>query len=225
MRENNVEYKIFDSGIQVLKVTLGEGEAIYADTGHMIAKSSSVQMKTRMVGGLFSSLKRKMTGATFFVTELVGPGTVYLSNIFPGKIAHIPVQGKGILAISHSFLATEKGVKYDTKLTKLTVGKFGGEGYFLAKFHGSGNLFLHGYGDVITEELKEGEEMQIEATHLMAFEEGMKYGIKFVGGITSMLFAHEGLFFINIKGPGRVWIQSLNSSFLTSVFMKYLNGK
>ena len=217
------QYHIFGGDIQFLKVILAEGESIYADAGHMVAKKGSVQMKTKMQGGLLGALKRELTGETFFVTEFIGPGDVYLSSVFPGKIVQIPLQGNGILAKAHSFLAAESNVKYDIKLTKISVGWLAKEGMFLAKFRGEGNVFLHGHGDVVMRELKDGEELQVEASHLLAFEEGMDYGVKFVGGIKSLLFAHEGLFFINIRGPGRVWIQSLTTEQLVALLMKYIS--
>ena len=37
----------------------------------------------------------------------------------------------------------------------------------------------------------------------------MGYDIKFVGGIKSALFGGEGLFFATLKGPGKIWLQSL----------------
>jgi uncharacterized protein (AIM24 family) len=35
------------------------------------------------------------------------------------------------------------------------------------------------------------------------------FDIQFVGGIKSALFGGEGLFFATLRGPGRVWLQSL----------------
>ena len=37
----------------------------------------------------------------------------------------------------------------------------------------------------------------------------MDYDIQFVGGIKSALFGGEGLFFATLRGPGRIWLQSL----------------
>jgi uncharacterized protein (AIM24 family) len=35
------------------------------------------------------------------------------------------------------------------------------------------------------------------------------YNIEFVGKIKSALFGGEGLFFATLRGPGRIWLQSL----------------
>ncbi|WP_338602860.1 TIGR00266 family protein [Sulfolobus tengchongensis] len=216
------EYEILGHDIQYLKVILSEGETIYADAGHMVAKQSSVEMKTRLRGGFFGGLKRALSGGSFFVTEFYGPGEVYLSGIFPGNIIQIPLQGNGILAEPHTFLSAESSVNYSEKLDKLTVGWLGGEGLFLAKFKGNGNLFLHSYGDVIIKDLADGETMQVEASHLMAFEEGMKYSVQTVGGLRSIFFAHEGLFFVTVTGPGRIWMHTLTAQQLAQAIQPFL---
>ncbi len=43
----------------------------------------------------------------------------------------------------------------------------------------------------------------------MAFQKQVDFDIQFVGGIKSAFFGGEGLFFATLRGPGRVWLQSL----------------
>lgn len=216
------QYEIQGDDLQYLKVYLSPNEGIYADAGHMILKDNTVTLQTKLRGGLLSGIKRALTGGSFFVTEFYGPGQVVLSGIFPGKIVQIPLQGRGILAESHSFLAAEATVNYDATLSRLTAGILGGEGLFLARFTGFGNLFLHSYGGLIVRDLQPGETIQVEASHLMAFEEGMPYSVQLVGGLRSIFFAHEGLFFVTITGPGRVWLHTLTAEQLASALIPYL---
>ena len=42
------------------------------------------------------------------------------------------------------------------------------------------------------------------------------YDIQFAGGVKTMLFGGEGLFYAVLRGPGRVWLQSLPFSRLAS---------
>jgi uncharacterized protein (AIM24 family) len=44
---------------------------------------------------------------------------------------------------------------------------------------------------------------------IVAFQPSVDYDIQFVGTFKSALFGGEGLFFATLKGPGRVWLQSL----------------
>ncbi len=132
------------------------------------------------------------------------------------------MQGGSILAEAHSFLGAETSVEYDSKMARLTAGWLGGEGLFLARFRGLGHLFLHAYGGLMTKDLAPGETIQVEASHLMAFQEGMNYSVQMVGGLRSVFFAHEGLFFVTITGPGRVWLHTLTAEQLASALIPYL---
>jgi uncharacterized protein (AIM24 family) len=107
-------------------------------------------------------------------------------------------------------------------MARLSVGILGGEGLFLARFYGNGNLFIHSYGGLYMRDLAPGEIIQVEASHLMAFQDGMQYSVSRVGGLKSLLFAHEGLFFVTLQGPGRVWIHSLTAEQLAASLIPYL---
>ena len=58
-------------------------------------------------------------------------------------------------------------------------------------------------------DLKPGETLQVDTGCIVAFDEPVGYDIQFVGGIKTALFGGEGLFFATLRGPGRVWLQSL----------------
>ena len=209
--------------MQYLKVSLASGEKIYADSGHLITKDKNMSFNTIMQGGFLSGLKRAVTGSTFFVSELTGPGEVVLAGFFPGKIFPVELNGtSSLLTESHSFLAMEPSVKYDSQMARLGAGILAGEGLFLAKFSGYGKVFLHAYGGLIIKELKPGEKIQVEAGHLLAFDGNMNYSFSRVGGIKSLLFAHEGWFFVEIEGPGRVYLHTTTAQQLARVVEPYL---
>jgi uncharacterized protein (TIGR00266 family) len=217
------EFSIEGNDMQHLHVRLDSGESIYADAGHLVSKGFRVAINATVRGGLLSGLKRALTGSSFFVTELAGPGEAVLAAAFPGKVFPVQLDGsKGILAESHSFLAAEPGVQYDAQMARLGAGILAGEGLFLARFSGRGNVYLHAYGGLIERDLKPGEALQVEAGHLLAFEEGMKYGISRVGGIRSMLFSGEGWFFVQIEGPGKVYMHTVTAQQLAGILIPYL---
>lgn len=216
-----VDFSVQGNDLQYVKVKLGPGESVYGDAGHLLAKSETVTMNTIMKGGFLGALKREVTGSTFFVTQVNGPGEAAFAGIFPGKVFQVNVD-QPILAEAHSFLVAENSVNYDSQMAKLSAGIFGGEGLFLAKFTGSGRLFLHAYGALDQINLEPGQRMQVEAAHLLAFQSNMKYGISRVGGLKSMLFSHEGLFFVDIEGPGTVWVHSLTALQLAQALIPYL---
>ena len=51
--------------------------------------------------------------------------------------------------------------------------------------------------------------MKVDTGCIVAFTQSIDYDIEFVGGIKNTFFGGEGLFFGTLKGPGKVWIQSL----------------
>jgi uncharacterized protein (AIM24 family) len=54
-----------------------------------------------------------------------------------------------------------------------------------------------------------GELLRVDTGCIVAFEPTVDFDIQFVGGIKSTLFGGEGLFFATLRGPGKIWLQSL----------------
>jgi uncharacterized protein (AIM24 family) len=44
---------------------------------------------------------------------------------------------------------------------------------------------------------------------IVGFTQDVDYDIEFIGGIKNSIFGGEGLFFAKLRGPGKVYIQSL----------------
>ena len=136
-------FQVVGQDLQRLLIDLGDGERAYAEGGHLIWKSSSVRMRATLQGGLLGGLRRALTGATFFVLELEGPGQAMLSGFAPGSIIKLDLEpGSSLLAEHRSFLAAESSVKYETKLVGLGFGWLGGEGLWMAKFEGPGRVWV-----------------------------------------------------------------------------------
>jgi uncharacterized protein (AIM24 family) len=54
-----------------------------------------------------------------------------------------------------------------------------------------------------------GETLRVDTGCLVAMEETVDYDIRMVPGVKTALFGGEGLFFVNLTGPGRVVLQTL----------------
>ncbi|BCS93105.1 TIGR00266 family protein [Metallosphaera javensis (ex Sakai et al. 2022)] len=205
-----MQYRILGKDMQHVRVFLNPGEMVYGEGGHLVTKDPSVNINAGARGGILKSFEREMTGGDFFVLELTGPGMVEFSSFFPGRIIPIQVMGQGLSVEHNSFLFAESTVQYGAKLGKLLAGIFGGEGIFLASFTGQGNVFVHARGGVSAFNLQPNQQIQVEAGHLLAFDSGMQYDIQRVGGLKTMLLGGEGLFFVTITGPGRVWVHNVS---------------
>ena len=79
----------------------------------------------------------------------------------------------------------------------------------------------HGPRDRPAVEDRLGESLRLDTGCLVALQPSVNYDIQFVGGIKSALFGGEGLFFATLRGPGRVWLQSLPFSRLADRILKF----
>jgi uncharacterized protein (AIM24 family) len=69
--------------------------------------------------------------------------------------------------------------------------------------------------------LQPGEFLRIDTGCLVAYTHTVEYDIQFVGGIRNTIFGGEGVFFATLRGPGKIWIQTLPVSRLASRILAY----
>jgi uncharacterized protein (AIM24 family) len=153
-----------------------------------------------------------------------GKKKVFFASPYPGKV--IPLDlfrlGGKMICQKDAFLCAAKGVTVGIEFQrKLGTGLFGGEGFIMQKLEGDGLAFVHAGGHIIEREIKPGELLKIDTGCIVAFTPSCNYDIQFVGGIKNTIFGGEGLFFATLRGPGRVWIQTLPVSRLAARILAY----
>ncbi len=217
-----MQFQILGDDMQAIHMTLEPGQKVYAEAGSMLYMTDSIQLKTTMntkdegglLGGIMSGLKRAVAGESFFVTMFEAnhsPGEVVFSASYPGKIIHCNLKETGpLLCQRDAFLCAEPGVDISIAFTqRIGAGFFGGEGFILQKLSGQGHAFIHAGGLILTRDLAPGESLRVDTGCLVAFTEGVDYDIQMASGIKTMFFGGEGLFYARLKGPGRVYLQSV----------------
>ena len=178
----------------------------------MSGMSGGVEIVTNAKGGLLGGLKRSVLGGeSFFIntfTASAGPGEVIVAPALPGDIIHLPVpsDGTAIMVQSGSWLASEAGVTVDTKWGGAKTF-FSGEGLFMLRCSGSGDMLVASYGAIFEMDLPAGESYKVDTGHIVAFEEGIGYQVNKVGGWKSTILSGEGLV-ATFTGPGKLWQQS-----------------
>lgn len=210
--KNMVKYEAIGGDVQYLKATLQDGESAFIEPGHLIHKSSDVHMDVQ-AGGLHGALSHMLSGSAVFLLKVNGPGVFTAAGFLPGKIVEVKLNGNSILAEFNAFLSMDSGIDYSRKFAGIWTGMMGGEGVFLEKFTGNGSIFLHSHGQPLELNLQPGEQIQVEMSHVLAFEESVQYNVQRIGGLKTMLLAGaegEGLFFANMKGPGKVWVHTIS---------------
>ncbi len=201
-----MEYKIVcKPSYSLLELKLRDGEEVLAEAGAMVYMKN-VELKTEVKGGLFGGLKRALLGGeTFFVNRFVakGEGLLGLAPKYNGDIIRIPVKGK-LFAQSGAFLASTPKIEIDTKWGGARTF-FAGEGLFLLKLEGNGDVFLASFGGI--EELDVDGSLIVDTGHVVAFEDGLDFDVRRVGGLKATLLSGEGLV-AEFRGRGKVWIQT-----------------
>ena len=211
-----MKHKIHGDDMQLVEVEL-EKNKVRAEPGAMLYMDNSIDMQTTTGGGAWKGFKRMLTGDNFFITTFSGHGKVAFAAPYPGKIVSLDIGKETYLCQRDSFLCAAEKVDIDIAFTKrLGAGLFGGEGFILQKLSGNGLAFVHAGGTVIEKELKASEEIKVDTGCIVCFESHANYDIAFIGGFKNALFGGEGLFLATLKGPGKVYLQSLPLSRLAN---------
>lgn len=221
-----IEYKIYGDDIQLVEIELDPSEGVRAEAGAMTYMETGIEMQTSASGGLFGGFKRMFTGESFFITTFLNKGKnisrVGFAAPYPGKIIPIELSkfGGKFLCQKDSYLCSANGIDIEVAFTKkLGAGFFGGEGFILQKLTGDGLAFIHAGGTIIEKDLARGELIRVDTGCIVGFEESVGYDIEFIGGFKNALFGKEGLFLATLKGPGKVYIQSMPISKLSERIM------
>ena len=238
MRNHEIDYKIYGEEIQCVEVELDPQETAVAESGSFMMMDEAIEMSTifgdgtgqdkGFMGKLFSAGKRLLTGESLFMTAFTNQGhgkaRVTFAAPYPGKIIALDLSyyGGKIIAQKDSFLAAAKGVAIGIEFQrKLGTGLFGGEGFIMQKLEGDGMAFVHSGGLVVERELAAGEMLRVDTGCIVAFTQQVDYDIQFIKGIRNVMFGGEGLFYATLRGPGKVWIQTIPISRLASRILSY----
>jgi uncharacterized protein (TIGR00266 family) len=211
--EYRIDHRPSDS---LLTVSLAAGERVRAESGAMVSHTDGVEMETNATGGFLSSLRRSvMGGESFFQNTFTASeaGEVSFAPPLAGDIEHHAVDGT-VFVQSGSYLAAIPDIEVDTEFGGARTF-FGSEGLFLLRCTGVGPLFLSSYGAIETRAVEAGERFVVDTGHIVAFEEGVDFTVRRVGGLKSTLASGEGLV-AEFHGEGRVWLQTRSTDALLS---------
>ena len=192
-----------------LKIALDPQETIFVEGGAMSRMTTTLEMRSRIMGGLLPGMMRKVFGGeSLFVGEYGGAtgGELGCSPSLPGTVCHHHLDGEELFLTAGSFLACTPGVSLKTRFGGFRA-LFSGEGAFLLRAIGTGDLWFNAYGAVMEREL-DGE-MTVDTGHVVGWEPGIEYSIGGMGGLKSTLFSGEGLT-MKFVGQGKIWLQSRN---------------
>ncbi len=224
---DDIEFEIKGQELQFLEIELDPGESAIAEAGSLIWKDATIDMTTvfgdgsggegaGFMGKLLGAGKRLITGESLFTTVFThsGQGKARVAFAAPTPGAILPLNlgevGGQLICQKDSFLAAARGVSIGVHFQrKVMTGLFGGEGFIMQRLDGDGWVFVQMGGTIVERDLAAGEQLHVDTGCLAAYTPGVAFDLVMAGGVRSVIFGGEGLFFARLTGPGKVWIQSL----------------
>lgn len=209
-----MEYKIEGAPLPVVICQLQARETMVTERGSMSWMSPNMQMETTSGGGLGKALGRMFAGDSLFLNRYTaqgGPGLIAFASSFPGDIRAFEIgPGRDMIVQKRGFLAAESTVDLSVHFQKkLGAGLFGGEGFIMQRLSGRGVAFVEFDGHVVEYELRAGQSIIVDTGYLAAMESTCSMEIQAVPGVKNALFGGEGIFNTVVRGPGRVYLQSM----------------
>lgn len=210
-----MKYEIkYRPSYSLLVVNLEQGETITAEAGAMTYMTPNIEAHTRkreksLLGSLGLSI---IGGQSFWVNDYTaanGLGEAAFVAAPLGDIEMLEIKpGKGYVIQKSAYIASTQSVDLDIKWEGFTRGLFG-QGLFMIKVSGDGNLFINTFGAIDKHTLQAGQTMTVDNFHLVAFSDTCSYKVTKFGGLKETLLGGEGLV-TQITGPGDIYIQTKN---------------
>lgn len=222
-----MKYRIEGGNLPVVICTLEGGESMITESGAMSWMSPNMKMETTSNGGVGKALGRMFSGEAMFQNRYTaegGSGMIAFASSFPGCIRAVEIApGKDFIVQKSGFLASETGVEMSVFFQKkIGSGFFGGEGFIMQKLTGQGTAFLEFDGHVVDYELQAGQSIVVDTGYLAAMDGTCSMEIKSVPGVKNALFGGEGLFNTVVKGPGRVYLQTMPINHVAEVINPFI---
>jgi len=235
-----IDYAIHGDDMQYVEIELDPGEAAVGEAGAMMMMQDGIEMDTvfgdgshaaaqsGLMGKLLGAGKRLVTGESLFTTiyhnEAQTKRRVAFAAPYPGRIIKIDLRELGgtFICQKDSFLCAARGVALGIAFQrKLGTALFGGEGFIMQKLEGDGLAFVHAGGTLAERSLAPNEVLRVDTGCVVGFQTSVDFDIQYVGKLKSAIFGGEGLFFATLRGPGKVWMQSLPISRLAGRVLAY----
>ena len=219
-----MKYEIKNQPFTVLTLHMEQGEAIKCQSGAMAWMSPGIQMETK-TGGLGGMFKKALVGESLALNHYTAQqaGELTLAKHCPGDIMVFNISNMPIIAQKTSFLAATEGVNMDIYLQrKGLTGFFGGEGFLMQKYTGSGYAWLEIDGSIQERVLEAGEKLIVDSGYVAAMEATCTMDVQTVKGAANILLGGEGLFNTVVTGPGKVWLQTMPINALAMNLYAYM---
>jgi uncharacterized protein (TIGR00266 family) len=227
--QDGIAYETFGGpSFTVLICHMAQGQSMQAEKGALMYMHRTIEMKTHSRGGVLKSLKASMLGGeSFFINTYSathGHGDIAFVAPMMGDIKPVEVQqGYGWIIQKQSYLCGAASVTIDTKYQGLK-GFLAEGSLFMLYAYGQGTLFVNSFGAIMAKQLQAGEVITVDNGHLVAFQEGIPFNIRRVGGLKSTILSGEGLV-VDLTGPGLIYLQTRDLGAFANSLMPYIGNR
>mgnify|MGYP000962647830 CR=1 FL=1 len=196
----------------VARLTLAPSQRVRAASGALYMRDAAVTVDAKMEGGFMGAFKRAVGGQSFFTSTYVGDPSratwVDLTQTLPGEVLTIDLNGQqGLVLTQGNWLASTADIQLDTKWGGLR-SLVGGERIFAVHLTGLGQALVCSYGAIDSFELAAGQEVVVDAGHLVGYEDTMTVNVQTQGGGLMNSLKSGEMIVVKVTGPGRVWTQT-----------------
>ncbi|MEM1938816.1 MAG: TIGR00266 family protein [Acidilobaceae archaeon] len=206
----------------VLKVKLNPGVSITVEPGAYMLHKGDIEVQTSTMGVASAIARRLFGGESIFLNTFRARSSaeIWIAPETPGDIVGIRLEGGDLIIQDTSYLAHVGDIKLSIAWRGFKGLIAEGELIWL-KTSGYGLVFVSAYGAIEELKLDRGEKMTVDNGHFVALDGTIKWGVRKLGGLKTLVFGGEGLV-IDVEGPGRVWVQTRTLPALAQILAKYL---
>ena len=223
-----MNYRIEGGSLPVVIISLNPGESVNCESGSMSWMSAGIKMATSTGGGIGKMFGRMVTGEAAMINTYTAEqaGEIAFASSFPGSIKAIELNGNSFLAQKGAYLASFGNIEQSVGVQKnIGGGFFGGEGFLMQRFTGTGIVFLEVDGTAIEYDLQPGQKMVVDTGYTVMMDSTVNLEVEMVKGVKNVLFGGEGLFNTTLTGPGHIMLQSMPVSSTAMILYKYMPHK
>ena len=205
---------LFDGGNTAVRIEAKESESFLVRAGAMLSMDDVFSLKLK-AGGFKKTFGRMWSGNGAVIQEFTAKkdGEIVIGPSCLGDIKIIEMtKDRSYRLGQNAFLFSYGDINLDIKKG---MGIMSGEGLLQMVADGTGTLGISAYGAIYKKQIEDGKVYIVDTNHIVLFDSDMKYSVESIStGFTSMM-GGEG-YVIKFTGPGEIWIQSKNPSYLAN---------
>jgi uncharacterized protein (AIM24 family) len=203
--------KIIGYDYKSLEVELNPSERFFCEKGALVYHEDGIEKDVRIIDkGLSGLLKRKLSGESMFLVEMVNETISAKKLLISGKMGLVPVDlklfGGEIICRAGYYIASSKNVDIDFSFnlsSLISMGKL-----ILQKISGGdATVFLDSVGSAVRLDVKAGSSIYVDEKHFIFINGSSIQNLQSTFSAKGFL-GGEGLSMYKITGPATVYVST-----------------